>query len=104
MLLAVPRSSLRHDSHCAATLVEPAKQQDDELETLLNALRALEALNALKARWPGGPLRRLPRPYLALFKKDVEIGDPTAKASWASERQPQFEASAAGSLRSGGDS
>ena len=104
MLLAVPRSSLRRDSRCAATLVEPAKQQDDELETLLNALRALEALNALKARWPGGPLRRLPRPYLALFKKDVEIGDPTAKASWASERQPQFEASAAGSLRSGGDS
>ena len=107
MLLAVPRSSLRRDSRCAATLVEPAKQQDDGLETLLNALRALDALNALsalKARWPGGPLRRLPRPYLALFKKDVEIGDPTAKASWASERQPQFEASAAGSLRSGGDS
>ena len=103
MLLAVPRSSLRRDSRCAATLVEPAKQQDDGLETLLNALRALDALNALnalsalKARWPGGPLRRLPRPYLALFKKDVEIGDPTAKASWASE-------AAAGSLRSGGDS
>ena len=96
-LLVVPRSSLRRDSRCAATLVEPAKQQDDELETLLNALRALDALNALKARWPGGPLRRLPRPYLALFKKDVEIGDPTAKASWASE-------AAAGSLRSGGDS
>ena len=104
MLLAVPRPSLRRDSRCPATLVEPAKQQDDELETLLNALRALEALNALKARWPGGPLRRLPRPYLALFRTDVEIGDPTAKASWASERQPQFEASAAGSLRSGGDS
>ena len=90
-LLAVPQSSLRRDSRCAATLVEPAKQQDDELETLLNAL------NALKARWPEGPLRRLPRPYRALFKKDVEIGDPTAKASWASE-------AAAGSRRSGGDS
>jgi hypothetical protein len=44
---------------CAATLGE----------TLLNAL------NALKARWPEGPLRRLPRPYRAQLLAGTVGGD-----------------------------
>ena len=96
VLLAAPRlwSNLRGEAHAAVEKLPAADlKQDDGLETLLNAL---------KARWPEGPLRRLPRLYLALFKeiqyrpgdsvgpvfadlersrKDVEIGDPTVRVS-----------------------
>ena len=95
-LLGPPRlwSNLRGEAHESVENIPAAElKAADGLDKLLNAL---------KARWPEGPLRRLPRLYRALFKeiqyragdsvgpvfadfeharKDVELGDPTVKVS-----------------------
>ena len=95
-LLGPPRlwSNLRGEAHESVENIPAAElKAADGLDKLLNALNA---------RWPEGPLRRLPRLDRALFKeiqyragdsvgpvfadlerarKDVELGDPTVKVS-----------------------